>query len=500
MCVKKKFVNNNSVFSDKTARVIDMAEQKIEPKGYRENPVLLPIPSTQRLYGTVTFTWMMFALTANIPLFFLGPIAISFGLSPFEAAFAAFLGNLVAMIVLILNGVPGVRYGIPYPVQLRPSWGFKGSQIAVVLRGIVGAGWYGVEAYNGSLAILMVLLYIFGYAGRDPEAITVASFKYVVVILLPYVAAATFVMFKGLSAIAKVVNYGGPLMLLYFIWLLVYLSQTSAEGAEIPEGVGITSKTFLIYLAIQTNWWATVALNVSDLSRGLYADKRGMNALVIGPIVGVVVGQVVGTLLGYYLVAYVGKVTPQEIILFAAPGAIAIIIGELFAFLAPFSTDVTANIPALLNILTSTLRLNIKWAAIGTGVIGFLLAPWWAVENGPEIVNYVIAFSANYGIILGPIAGIMLADYYIVRKRHYDLQKLYTYGPEGYWYKNGYSISGILSYLITVVVIYLFSWAIGDMPRVGPLVFPTNLSWYLGVVIAFVLHIVLTKVFKEDQA
>lgn len=477
-----------------------MAEQKIEPKGYKENPVLLPIPPSERLYGRLTFTWMMFGLNTCIPMFFLGPIALQLGLSPVEAAIGAFFGNLAAIVVVILNGVPGVKYGIPYPVQLRPSWGFKGSQIAVVLRGIVGAGWYGVEAYNGSLAILMVLLYIVGYAGRDPDAITAASFKYVGIIVLPYVAAATFVMFKGLGAIAKVVNYGGPLMLLYFLWLLVYLSQTRSEAAEIPAGVGLASKPFLIYLAIQTNWWATIALNISDLSRGLYADKRGMQALVIGPIIGVVLGQVVGTLLGYYLVVYAGKVTPQEIILFGAPGAVAIILGELFAFIAPFSTDVTANIPALLNILTSTLRLSIKWAAIGSGIIGFLLAPWWAVENGPGIVNYVIAFSANYGIILGPIAGIMLADYYVVRKRHYDLQKLYTYGPEGYWYKNGYSMSGILSYIITVIVIYLFSWAIGDLPRVGPLVFPTNLSWYLGVVIAFILYIVLAKMFKEDRA
>ncbi len=469
---------------------------KVEPKGYKENPVLLPIPPNERLYGRLTFTWMMFGLNTCIPMFFLGPIATSLGLNPTEAAIGAFLGNLAAMVVVILNGLPGVKYGIPYPVQLRPSWGFHGSQIAVVLRGIVGAGWYGVEAYNGSLAILMVLLYIFGYAGRDPDAITVASFKYVAIIVAPYVAAATFVMFKGLGAIAKVVNYGGPLMLLYFIWLLYYLSQTKAT-VEIPAGAGLFSQSFAVYLAVQTNWWATIALNISDLSRGLYTDKRGIQALVIGPLIGVVLGQVVGTLLGYYLVLYAGRVTPQEIILFGAPGAVAIILGEIFAFIAPFSTDVTANIPALLNILTSTLRLRILWAAIGSGIIGFLLAPWWAVENGPGIVGYVTNFSANYGIILGPIAGIMLADYYILRKRHYDLQKLYTKGPEGYWYRNGYSLAGILSYIITVIVIYIFSWAIGQLVKVGPLVFPTSLSWYLGVIIALILHVVLAKAFKE---
>ncbi len=477
-----------------------MAEVKtVEPRGYKENPVLLPLPPEKRHYGALTFTWMMFGMNTCIPMFFLGPIALSLGLSPAQAAVGAFIGNLAAVIVLILNGVPGVKYGIPYPVQLRPSWGFRGSQIAVVFRGIVGAGWYGVEAYNGSLAILMILLYAVGYHGRDPDAIALASFKYVGIIVAPYVAAATYVMYKGLRAIGRLVDVAGPIMLLYFVWLLFYLHGTKPEGVTAPAGVSYMSHEFAVYLAVQTNWWATVALNISDLSRGLYADERGYRGLVIGPLIGVVIGQIVGTLLGYYLVLYAGKVTPQEIILYKAPGAVAIILGELFAFLAPFSTDVTANVPALLNILTSTLKIGIKWAAIGSGIIGFFIAPWWAIGSGPDIVNYVQAFSGNYGVILGPIAGIMLADYYVVRKRSYDLQKLYTYGPEGYWYRNGFSLSGILSYILTVIICYIFSAAIHSISWTGPIPWPTNLSWYIGVIVAFILYLVLVKVFKEDK-
>ncbi len=476
-----------------------MAESTtIQPKGYKENPVLLPIPPEKRMHGTMTFTWMMFGMNTCIPMFFLGPIAMSLGISPGQAAVGAFLGNLAATFVLILNGYVGVKYGIPYPVQLRPSWGFKGAEIAVVLRGIVGAGWYGVEAYNGSLAIMMILLYAIGYGGRNPDLISAASFKYLVIIVAPYVAAATYVMWKGLKAIGKFVDYAGPLMVLYFLWLLYYLYVHKGANLNIPAGVPYFSSAFATYLAVQTNWWATVALNVSDLSRGLYADKRGVTAVVLGPLIGVVIGQVVGTLLGYYLVAIVGKVTPQEIILYAAPGAVAMILGEIFAFAAPFSTDVTANVPALLNILTSTFKIPIKWAAIGSGIIGFFVAPWWAVSSGPGIVNYVTAFSANYGIILGPIAGIMLADFYVIRHRHYDLQKLYTYGPEGYWYKGGFSLAAIINYIVTVGISYAFSAAIHQISWTGPIPWPTNLSWYLSVIIAFFLQIGLVKAFHEE--
>jgi NCS1 family nucleobase:cation symporter-1 len=474
---------------------------QVEPKGYKENPALLPLPADKRMMGSWTFTWMMFSMNTCIPMFFLGPIGYSLGLNPFEVAFGAFAGNLAAMIVLIFNGIPGVKYGIPYPVQLRPSWGFKGAHIAIILRGIVGAGWYGIEAYNGSLAILMVLLFIFGYHGRDPAAIASASFKYVVFIVIPYVIAATLVMQRGLSAIAKVVNYGGPIMFFYFVWLLFYIRGIASPATQIPAGVGIFSTPFAVYLAVQTNWWATVCLNISDLARGLYADKRGITGLVVGPMIGVVVGQIAGSLLGYYLVLYAGYVTPQEIILYKAPGAVAIILGQLFAFLAPFSTDVTANIPPLMDIIMSTFKVRQNLAAAIAGVIGFLIAPWWAVEKGPDIVNYVMDFSSNYGLILGPIAGIMLADYYIVRKRSYDLQKLYTAGPEGYWYHGGYNLSAIVSFIIAIIISYVFTIAIGQplvRSKIPPFYFPTNLSWYIGVIVTFILYPILVKVFKEE--
>lgn len=124
--------------------------------------------------------------------------------------------------------------------------------------------------------------------------------------------------------------------------------------------------------------------------------------------------------------------------------------------------------------------------------MGFLLAPWWAVEKGPDILNYVVAFTSNYGVILGPIAGIMIADYFIVNK-NYDLEKLYTNGPEGYWYRNGYNLIAIASYVISVIIIYAFSYSIGDLVMLGPLPFPTSLSWYIGVISTLVIYSLLAK-------
>ncbi|MEM1732772.1 MAG: cytosine permease [Desulfurococcaceae archaeon] len=467
-----------------------------ENKSKKEiDQALLPIPADKRLYGRLTFTWMMFSMNVCIPLFFLGSIGYSLGLNALEIALGAFLGNLATAIVLLLNGLPGVKYGIPYPIQLRASWGSRGALIPVVLRGIVGAGWYGIEVYNGSLAMLMVALYILSYGGRNPETIVSASFKYVVIVVALYVVFATVIMAKGLKTVARFINLTGPMLLLYFIWLTIYLSgYTSSPMA--PAGKGIFSKEFAVYLAVQTNFWATMCLNISDLARGLYADRRGVEALLIGPMIGIVLTSVVASLLGYYMVLFTGYSTPQEIILYTAPGMISIILGQVFAFIAPFSTDITANIPALMNIFTAGFKLKWGIAAAIAGVIGFVLAPWWAVERGPDIVNYVAAFTANYGIILGPIAGIMLSDYYIVKKRNYDVEKLYSDDNDDIRHHR-YSYAAIMSYVISIVIIYVFSYVIGDIVKLGPLVFPTNLSWYLGVMVTFILYPIMVKVFKE---
>ncbi len=471
----------------------------VQPKGYKENPVLLPIPPSQRFHGVIDYTWMMFGLNVCIAMFFLGPIAQSMGLSPLQAAVGAFIGNLAATVVIILNGYIGMKYGISYPVHLRPSWGFRGAEIAVVLRGIVGAGWYGVDTYNASLAIIIVTLYIIGYGHRNPDLISAAAFKYVGFIVFPFVIAVAYTMLKGLKAIGKVADWAGPVLVLYFLWLLVYL-HGKAPLIKVPKGVPWLSMSFLTYLAIQTNWWATIALNISDLSRGVYKDKRGLIAVIVGPLIGIVLMQVVGTLLSYYLVVYSKRVVPQTIILYGAPGAVGIILGELFVILAPFTTAVTADVPPLVDILVSTFKMRMKTAAIAVAVIGFILAPWWAVKSAMGIVNYVEDFAVNYGIILGPIAGIMLADYFILRRgRGYDLQLLYTKGPEGYWYRNGFSISAILSFVITIAIIYAFSAAIHQIYWTGPIPWPTCLSWYLAVIIALLLKWGLAKMFHEDK-
>lgn len=471
--------------------------QPVVPQGYQENPDLLPVPASEKKYGTLTFTLMMFSLSACIPMFFLGPIAKGFGLDIWQALIGSFIGNLAAAAMMWLNGIPGVKYGITYAVQLREPFGFKGTGLPLILRAISGAIWYGIEVYVGSLALLMVFLML---VGVPADAIMDVAIRYLPIAIVFYLASLVAVMRLGLKGIGKMADWAGPLILLYFLWLVVWLATSAEFAPNIPNmfvsTTGYFSMGFLTYLAIQTNWWATVSVNISDLSRGI--DARNPRALPIGLLFGLIIGQLLGTALGYSAVALTGTVLPQEIILKFAPGLLAVLIGLSFSFLAPWSTDITANAPPMVSMLMSQLKMSWKKGVYVSAIIAFFLAPWWAFGYASGIVDYTTKWAANYGILLGPITGIMVANYWVLRKGSFNVQKLYTYGPDGPWYSNGWSKAAYASLILTWVLCYLIAVPTGQIITVGIFPFPGGIIWYPAIPIALVLYMIFNNVYKEN--
>lgn len=474
-----------------------MAEEMVvTSQGYKENPDLLPIPVSQRRYGTWTWILMMFSMNTAIPMFFLGPIGKGLGLDLWQVLVGAFIGNLAVIIVMWLNGFVGMKHGITFPVQLRESFGFRGIHVPLVLRSISGIIWYGIEAYVGSLALIMIFLFAIGTPTGDIMTIAV---RYLPIMIVIYLAALVLVMRIGLRGIGRAATWAGPIMLLYFIWLVIFLATRPEFSPNIPglfvSTAGYFSAGFLIYLAIQTNWWATVALNISDLSRGINPKKP--RTLLIGLFVGIVICQLIGTGLGYAAVTLTGTILPQEIILMFAPGILAIVLGLSFCFLAPWTTDIVANAPPVVGSLMAQAKLSWKWAVLVAAIIAFFVAPWWAFERAQGIIDYTQAWAGNYGILLGPIAGIMVGNFWVTRKGRYDVQKLYTFGPGGCWYAKGWSKAAYVSFILTWVVCYLIAWPTGQITVFAGIPFPGGVIWYAAVVVSFILYIIFAKVFKE---
>jgi len=479
-----------------------MADVVVTPKGYTENPDLMPTPRSQQKYGGWTWMLMMFSMNTCIPMFFLGPIGQGLGLNFWQALWGSLIGNLAAVIVMWLNGVVGVRHGLTYPVQLRSTFGFRGTHIPVIMRGISGLVWFGVEAWAGSLAITMIIVSL---TGAPKDTVTATAINYLIIALVVYLGSFVLVMLLGLKGIGNMANWAGPIMLIYFIWLVIFLLTKAEFKPNIPNlwvsKAGWFSVPFLIYLAVQTNWWATVALNISDISRGINPAKKG--AFGAGLFVGIVLCQMLGTALGYTAVALTGTILPQDIIVKFSPGIVPALIGLLFAFLAPWSTDMTANSIPLFNILMSTFKMRWKPAVIVGTIIAFFAVPWWYVKGADSYLGYMQAWAGNYGILLGPIAGIMIANYWLVQKQKLDIGALYTKGSGMYWYRNGWSISAYVALILTWVICYIIAALLGQMSYVSvgaaKIPFPGGVIWYFSVVVAILLEWLFASLLKEKS-
>ena len=418
--------------------------------------------------GSLEYSLLMFSMTTCLPLFFLGPLAYSLHLSLNQALLAALVGNGIVGALMVLNGLVGLREGVDYIEHSRRVFG-RLYKIPVFLRGLVGGLWYGVEAFNGALALALIILYALGYRkGLLGEALAILP-----VLLVVYVASATLVYRRGVAAVGKAASIAGPVLLAYFAYLAWanHVAELSATS-RLPRGVSWTSAAFLGYLAVQTNWWATVAINMSDLSRA----ARSAKALVVGVLAGMVGGQLLGTYIGYVLASNSGSALPHEIIIQGSPSPLVLVIGLLFAFLAPWTTDLSANIPALEGLVRIISGIDKGKAAVIAGLLGFLLAPWYAMDKAQDIVGYVGAFAASYGVLLGPILGAMIA--WLINER--------TSGVPAF--------AGLLA---GIAAAYGYGYATGTMVsvRLGGLAipFPPGITIYVGLVTALVVPLLIDR-------
>jgi cytosine/uracil/thiamine/allantoin permease len=425
--------------------------------------------------GPVGFAFIMFSMAACLPLFFLGPIAYTLGLSLAQALAAALAGNLVVAVAMALNGHAGVAARIDFPRHAETVFGRLGAKLVVAMRGFVGALWFGVEAYNGALSLIMIVLLALGVAAG--EDLVRAATPWIPVALALYLGSMYLVLRLGLRGIGWAAQLAGPLLLLYFAWLTVWLYTQGAPARPPEKAAGWLSKEFLIYLAIQTNWWATVAVNMSDLSRG----AKSWSAVWFGVLVGMVGGQLLGTYLSYMLIAMTGSSLPHEIIAAHAPGIIAVTLGLIFAFLAPWTTDLTANLPPLIGLLR-TIVGGLTWraASLIAVLLGFVLAPWWALDAALQIVDYVTAFAASYGVLLGPILGPMIAAYWILREPAIPNPHI----PQVRWEAMASLAAGIAASYLAGAYLGMISYVLG-------IPFPEGPTWYVGVAASIAAYLAL---------
>jgi NCS1 family nucleobase:cation symporter-1 len=465
------------------------------------NQDLAPVPPERRSWRYWNFAALWISMAACIPTYMLASGLITVGMNWWEAILTIFLGNLIVLIPMILNAHAGTRYGIPFPVYCRASFGTKGANVPAMLRALVACGWFGIQTWIGGAAIYKILIIFapqLAHAPDNPFGITFVQF----LCFLFFWAINMFVIYKGIDSIRVLLNIKAPLLIVLGLALLAWaykaaggfgpiLTQPSAFEAGQPQA-GQFWAVFVPQLTGMVGYWATLSLNIPDFSRYAHTQKDQ------------VLGQAIGLPATMALYAFIGvAVTSATTIIFGHAiwdpvdvltqfkNPAVLIIAMLSICIATLATNIAANVVSPANDFAHLAPKKISFRTGGflTGVIGILMMPWKLLAN-PS--GYIFTWLIGYGALLGPIGGILIADYFVWRRTKLNLFALYHKNGE-YRFTNGYSLAA-LGALILAVLPNLpgFLVTVGALPSAS--VWPGFLTlykyaWFVGFFVAFVVYL-----------
>lgn len=439
------------------------------------NPDLAPVPTIKRDWTWVNMSTVWMGMVHNVVAYETAAGLMALGMSAWQALSATFLANFVIFIALWFNAKSGTRYGIPFCVLIRSAFGPRGAQIPVILRGFIGIFWFAVMAYAGSQALDAMIGTLF-------PAWKTINLSFLGMSLRGWIAVALFwllhawIVSRGVHRIKNFELIAGPLVI--FVTLIATL-----WGVHVSHGLGSIfaqpshlsgSKGLLIYAGAVTGLiggWSCFAVNIPDLSRFVRSDRDQVIGQLIGlPITAVVFAGMSVIVTSATIIAFGKPIWNPVDLLITIGNPWILLLGGATVVIATLSVNVAANIlPAcydLANLFPR--RLNFARASIVVLLLGLLFAPWLWYRNAASIFSVLIAI----GGLLGPVTGIMLADYFIVRRRFYNVADLFRYDGI-YAAFDGWNIAGILAFVIAgtaalsglfiplLAPLYAFSWFIG---------------------------------------
>lgn len=445
------------------------------------NEDLAPVPMAARTWGTYNYASLWVAMSVCIPTYMLASGLIAGGMNWKQAIGTILLGNVIVLVPMLLNAHAGTKYGIPFPVYVRASFGVRGANLPALLRALVACGWFGIQTWIGGQAIYAMLQVLWPAMVWHASAAWACFFCFWLLNMA--------VIWRGIGLIRFLEGVGAPFMLAVGLLLLWWIARKAGGLGPVlstPSRFHNSAEFWRFFFPSLTGmvgFWATVALNIPDFTRYAKSQRAQM------------VGQALGLPPAMTIYSFIGvAVTSASVILFGHA------IWDPVALLGQFHQPVVASI-ALVALLVATLNTNVAANVVSpsndfsnlnpklisfrtggfiTGIVGILMMPWKLMGS---FQSYIFGWLVGYSALLGPIAGIMIADYFLVRKRTLDLEGLYRrQGP--YEYSHGVNWRALAA-LFGGVAIALAGLVVPGLRWLY------NYAWFVGFGIAGALYLVL---------
>ena len=446
---------------------LDLAAQH-DPRLYNKD--LAPTTAAQRTWGTYNYIALWFSMSMEVTTYMLASSLIADGMNWKQAIFTILLGNLIVLIPMLLNAHAGAKYGIPFPVFVRASFGSRGANLPAMLRALVACGWFGIQSWLGGQAISAMIAVVWPATAHMPLVLW-ASF-------LGFWLLNMFVVWRGVESIRVLQSFSAPFMLVMSLALLFWMLQKAGGFGPMLSAPSRfhTTGSFLHFffpsLTAMVGYWATLSLNIPDFTR--YAKSQ--DSQVVGQAFGLPVAMTLYSFIGIACtsasVSIFGKAIWSPITLlgrFHQPFAALL---ALFALLiATLNVNIAANVVSPSNDFANLAPQLISFRTGGmiTGLLGLAMMPWKLMNT---FGSYIFGWLIGYSGLLGPVAGIMVADYFLIRGTRLDTVSLYRRGGP-YEYSRGVNpraivslVAGVLVALIGLAVPYLrflydYAWFVG---------------------------------------
>jgi NCS1 family nucleobase:cation symporter-1 len=442
------------------------------------NHDLAPVSVERRSWTTYNYAALWVSMSVNILTYILAANLVQGGMNWKQAVMTIFLGNTIVLAPMLLNSHPGARYGIPFPVLARASFGVLGANVAAVLRALVACGWFGIQSWIGGEAINTLLGTIWPAWRNNPYGAAIC--------FMVFWAINVLVILKGIEYIRFLQGISAPILLGVGLLLLgwAYI-KAGGFGPMLSAPSQFTSTSeFLRFLVPALNgavgFWSTVSLNIPDFTR-FAKDTRGQ-----------ALGQAIALPLTMTLYAFIGvAVTSATVVIYGTAisdpiqllsrfhSPIAVIISLVAIVLATLNVNIGANVVSPANDFSNLWprKISFKIGGVITCFVGIAMMPWKLLANHR---TFIFGWLGGYAAVLGPVAGIMICDYFLIRRKRLVVNELYLRDGE-YEYSGGCNWRAIAALCI------------GSAVALMGLVIPSvrvlyDYSWFVGFVVAFVVY------------
>ncbi|ARU88777.1 NCS1 family nucleobase:cation symporter-1 [Pseudomonas sp. M30-35] len=470
----------------------DLKIKHIEPSLYNDD--LAPLEHKKRNWGSFEIfnVWSndiqsLFGYTLAATLF------ISYGLSGWAVLSGIVLAGFIVMFLVQLTGKPSVKYGIPFPVMARASMGVRGANFPAIVRGVVAIFWYGVQTYFASTAVALMLNSVFG-AGSGVTFMgmtTIGWLSYVIVCIFQVV-----LFLRGIDWITKFLNWAGPLVYAVMIALMIMIWYKAgpsllSELSTIFRGTGEYEAgpiaAFAAVVGTMVAYFAAVVINYGDFARFVKTQKQ----MTIGNFLGLPVSLAIFSMIALVITAgtvvvFGETLTNPTDIIARVDNLTLTIIAAITFFAATVGINLVANfIPPAYDIANlAPDRISARTGGFITAGIAFFIGALWV-----SFISQVgiAGFVDTLGAVLAPLYGIIVADYYLIRKQNLNLQHLFSADQDAsYYYDGGWNRKAMVAFAIASIFSVATVW-------VPSLAIFNGFSWIFGALLGALFHYLLMR-------